>query len=220
MTTPAQPARTPGLDIDEDTTALDWIQANAKKLGLAAIAVAALAVVVFLVRSSNESKEQAAARDLSIAQQAVATENMAVAVAELTKVTERYGSTVAGTQARLLLAQVQLREGKVDEAIKALDGIGSAGAFQSSVHALRGAALEQSSKPLEAAAEYLKAASASELTAEAESFRADAARAYLAGDKREEALQIWTVMANNPASVLQSEAQLRVGELGAKPASR
>lgn len=219
MTTPVQPART-GLDLDEDATAIDWIQANAKKLGLAGIAVAAIAVVTFLVRSSNESKEAAAARELASAQQAVASENMAVAVAELTQVTQRYGSTAAGTQARLLLAQVQLREGKVDEAMAALDAISSAGALQASVHALRGAALEQSSKPAEAAAEYLKAAATSQLEAEAESFRADAARAYLAANNREEALKIWTAMANNPASVLQSEAQLRVGELGATTVSK
>ena len=81
---------------------------------------------------------------------------------------------------------------------------------------MRAAAFEQTGKPAEAAAEYLKAAAANQLQGEAESLRADAARAWLAAGKKDEALKIWKEMASNPASVLYNEALLRVGELTAE----
>ncbi len=93
--------------------------------------------------------------------------------------------------------------------------MGSAGVLQSSVHALRGAALEQSGKHAEAAAEYLKAASTAQLKAEGESYKADAARAYLVAGNRAEALKIWEGIAADASSVLYNEAQLRIGELTA-----
>jgi len=212
--TPSQKTTNLGLDDSAENLA-DWVRAHGRQVGMGALAVVAIAAVLYFVRASNETKELAASRALTEAQRSVGSGNLPLAAADLQKLADRYGSTRAGKEGRILLAQVQLQQGKVAEAMQTLDAVGSAGVLQSSVHALRGAALEQSGKPAEAAAEYLKASSTAQLKAEAESFKADAARAYLTAGNRAEALKIWEAIATDASSVLYNEAQLRIGELTA-----
>ncbi|MCC6319549.1 MAG: tetratricopeptide repeat protein [Gemmatimonadaceae bacterium] len=214
MTSPTQ---TGGLDLDDaGATALEWAKTHSRQLGIGVIVVAALAGVLWVVRSQQEGNELTASRQLVAAQRSVGAGNLPLAAADLRKLVDRYGSTRAGREAQVLLAQVELQQGKTADALKVLDEMGSGGAQAGSMHALRAAALEQTGKPAEAAAEYLKASAATSLSGEAESLRADAARAYLAAGKKDEALRIWKDMAANPASVLYSEALLRVGELSAQ----
>jgi tetratricopeptide (TPR) repeat protein len=204
------------LDLDESTeSALEWVRGHAKQVGIGAMAAATIVVVALLVRSSNRTKEINAGRALADAQRSVATDNLPLAAADLQKLSQRYGSTRAGTEAKVLLAQVMLQQGKPAEAVTVLDGVGAAGPLTASVHALKAAALEQTGKPEQAAAEYVKAGDATPLLPEAESFRADAARAFLKAGKKEEALKIWQRMAADPGSPLYGEAQLRIGELTA-----
>lgn len=212
--TPSQ--KTPALSFDDAGENLgDWLRAHSRQVSIGAIAVVAIAAVLYFVRQSNETKELTASRSLVEAQRSIGSGNLPLAAADLQKLADRYGSTRAGKEGRILLAQVQLQQGKVSEALQTLDAVGSAGVLQSSVHALRGAALEQSGKPAEAAAEYLRAASTAQLKAEGESYKADAARAYLAAGNRTEALKIWEGIAADASSVLYNEAQLRIGELTA-----
>lgn len=199
---------------------MEWVQSHGRQLGIGAIVVVALAAGSWVVSRSNDTKAAGASRALSEAQRSMASGNLALAAADLQKVVSRYGSTTAGTQARLLLAQVQFQQGKVADGMKVLDEVGSAGAMQASLHALRGAGLEQSGKPAEAAAEYLKASTASTLPSERESYKADAARAYVTAGKKDEALKIWEAIAADEASPLNGEARLRVGELSATVATR
>lgn len=199
---------------------MDWVRAHARQLGIGAIAVAAVVAGTWVVTRSNATKAAGASRALSEAQRSVASGNLPLAAADLQKLVQRYGSTRAGVQARLLLAQVHFQQGKVDEGLKLLDETGSAGVLQASLHALRAAGLEQAGKPAEAAAEYMKASEKSELPSERESFKSDAARAYLAAGKKEEALKIWQAIADDQASPLNGEARLRVGEIGATVANR
>jgi predicted Zn-dependent protease len=212
--TPSQ--KTTNLGFDDSAEGLaDWLRAHSRPVGIGAIAVVAIAAVLYFVRASNETKELTASRALTEAQRSVGTGNLPLAAADLQKLADRFGSTRAGKEGRILLAQVQLQQGKVTEAMQTLDAVGSAGVLQSSVHALRGAALEQSGKPAEAAAEYLKASAAAQLKAEGESFKSDAARAYLTAGNRAEALKIWEAIGSDASSVLYNEAQLRIGELTA-----
>ncbi len=197
---------------------MDWIQTHIREVGIGALVLVALAAGTWIVSSSNATKNAAASRSLGEAQRSVASGNLPLAAADLQKVVQRYGSTQAGTQAKLLLAQVLFDQGKVDEGLKMIDEVGSAGVLQPSLHGLKGAGLEQAGKPGDAAAEYLKAAQATTLPSERESYRSDAARAYLAAGKKDEALKIWKDIAADPSSTLNSEARLRVGELTAEVA--
>lgn len=194
---------------------MDWVRAHARPLGIGAIVVVAAAAGAWVVSSSNATKAVQASRALGEAQRSVAAGNLPLAAADLQKVVQRYGSTSAGVQARLLLAQVYFEQGKVEDGLKVLDETGSAGALQASLHALRAAGLEQANKPSEAAAEYLKASEKSGLPSEREGYKADAARAFLAANKKDEALKIWQAIADDEASTLNGEARLRVGELSA-----
>ncbi|MFN8667501.1 MAG: tetratricopeptide repeat protein [Gemmatimonadaceae bacterium] len=218
MTKTGEAAR-PQLDNSAESV-MDWVQSHGRQLGIGAIVVVALAAGSWVVSRSNDTKAAGASRALSEAQRSMASGNLALAAADLQKVVARYGSTSAGTQARLLLAQVQFQQGKLADGMKALDEVGSAGAMQASLHALRAAGLEQSGKSAEAAEEYLKASTASSLPSERESYKADAARAYVTAGKKDEALKIWQAIAADEASPLNGEARLRVGELGATVAAR
>lgn len=207
----------PELEIDDSAeSAIDWVKAHARQVGVGAIALAALAGVLWIVRNQNEGNETAASRQLVSAQRSVGAGNLPLASADLRKLADRYGSTRAGTEAKVLLAQVLLQQNKAPDALKLLDEIGTGGTTAASVHGLKAAALEQTGKPAEAAEEYLKAAAANPLKGEAESLKADAARAYVAAGRKADALKIWQEMAANPASVLYNEAMLRVGELMAQ----
>jgi len=70
--------------------------------------------------------------------------NAALAQSDLQALLRRYGGTTAAIQARMLLAQVLFGQGKVDEGLKELDAVSSPGPFAASLHALKGAGLEQS----------------------------------------------------------------------------
>ncbi|GMV08376.1 MAG TPA: tetratricopeptide repeat protein [Gemmatimonadaceae bacterium] len=199
---------------------MDWVRAHTRQLGIGAIVVVAAVAGTWVVSRSNATKSAQASRALVDAQRSVAAGNLPLAAADLQKVVQRYGSTNAGVQARLLLARVYFEQGKVEDGLKALDEAGSAGALQASLHALRAAGLEQAGKPADAAAEYLKAAEKSELPSERESYKSDAARAFVAANKKDEALKIWQAIAEDQASPLNGEARLRVGELGAAVASK
>lgn len=192
---------------------MDWARTHSRQVGVGAIVLAVAAAGAWLVSSSNATKSANAGRALSDAQRSVASGNLPLAAADLSKLVQRYGSTTSGVQARLMLAQVYFQQGKVPEGLKLLDEAGSAGAQQASLHGLRAGGLEQSGKALEAAAEYLKAATATSLPSERESYRSDAARAYVAAGKPDEALKLWKAMADDPSSALNSEANLRIGEL-------
>lgn len=199
---------------------MDWMQSHARQLGIGAIVVVALAVGSWVVSRSNATTAAGASKALAEAQRSVASGNLPLAAADLQKLVQRYGSTSAGTQAKLLLAQVYFQQNKVADGMKLLDETGSAGPLQASLHALRAAGHEQNGKTTEAAAEYLKAASASTLETEQAGYRADAARVYAAAGNTAEALKIWQAMADDPASPMNAEAQLRVGELTAAVAAR
>jgi predicted negative regulator of RcsB-dependent stress response len=128
---------------------------------------------------------------------------------------QRYGDTMSGQEGRLLLAQIFFQQGKPQDGLKVLDEADASGPLKVSVLAIRAAGLEQSGKPAEAAAAYLEAAAASTTETEQASLRGDAARAYVAAGKPEEALKIWRPMAEDETSPMNAEAKLRVGELSA-----
>jgi outer membrane PBP1 activator LpoA protein len=216
-TASARPAA--GQMDDDGSSFLDWLRTHAKLATYIGVSAVAVAAAVYMWRRSEAIKEERAEQALVGAAQTFAAGNLPLAQTDLQRLVARYGGTNAGTQARLLLAQILFDQQQVDSGLKVLENVGSGrgGAFAASVHALRGVGLEQASKPAEAAAEFERAASAARGDAERDAFRADAARAYaLAGDK-DKAAAIWRELASDESSAMNAEAKLRLGELTAKP---
>src|SRR5262249_40825588 len=149
---------------------------------------------------------------------------------DLEKLVGRYGGTSAAVQASLLIAQIDYDQGKPADGLKVLDGAPTSGQFGASVIAMRAAGLEQDAaasppaaqpqKFAEAAARDLEAADKAAAQADQHRYQADAARAYAAGGKKAEAEKLWRALMTSDDPVYSQEAQLRVGELTAKPATK
>jgi hypothetical protein len=187
-----------------------------------AVAVIVVAVGAYMWRRSEAVKQARAEQQLVAAARTFSSGNLPLAQTDLERLVARYGSTTAGGQARMLIAQILFEQGKVDSGLKVLDRVGSGpgGAFTASVHALKAVGLEQTNKNAEAATEYERAAEASRGDIERDSYRADAARAYAAAGDTAKALAIWQALAADEQSPASGEAKLRIGELTAKPATK
>ncbi len=205
------------LEDDTGESIMDWARTNSRALSIGGIAVVAVAAVVMLWRASADKKEVRASQALASAEAVVRSGNAALAQSDLQALLRRYSGTTAAIQAHLLLAQVHFGQGKVEDGLKELDAIGSAGPFASSVHGLRGAGLEQSGKAAEAAAEYEKAATAATTDIAKAAYQSDAARAYAAAGNADAAKRIWESIAADDNNPLAGEARVRLGELKAKP---
>jgi predicted negative regulator of RcsB-dependent stress response len=205
------------LEEDAGESMLEWARANSNKIAIGAMAVVAVAAVVMLWRASAEKKETRASEALASAQAVMQSGNAALAQSDLQALLRRYGGTTAAIQGRMLLAQVHFGAGKTDDGLRELNAITDPGVFKASVHALKGAGLEQAGKPAEAAAEYEQAATAASTEVAKASYSADAARTYMAAGNAEAAKRIWTAMAADDTSPLAGEAKVRLGELNAKP---
>lgn len=213
-------ARPAARRLDDDESSLfDWIRSHGRIAAYAGVTVVALAAATYMWRRSDAIKQQRAEQALVSAARTFSSGNLPLAQSDLEKVVARYGSTNAGAQARLLLAQILFEQSKVDSGLRVLQDVGSGpgGAFAASVHALRAGGLEQLNKPAEAAVEYERAAEASRGSVERDSYRADAARAYTAAGQTAKALTIWQALAADEQSPMSAEARLRIGELSAKP---
>jgi tetratricopeptide (TPR) repeat protein len=207
------------LPPEEDITDsfIEWVRVNSKALSIGGMVVVAAAAVGLLWRASAEKKEVRASESLAAAQAVVQSGNAALAQSDLTAMIRRYGDTKAGAQARLLLTQVLYGQGKIEEGLRELEGVGPKEPYTASYHALKAAGLEQSGKPAEAAASYEQAASAAATDLAKASYQSDAARTYLVAGNRDAALRIWEAMAADDANPLAGEAKVRVGEIKAKP---
>ena len=130
----------------------------------------------------------------------------------------RYGSTAAGQQAAVLLAQVQFEQNKVDDGIKTLEKAlgGSSAEFKSSIEALIAAGFEQKKDFAKAAEHYGKAATAAQFKSEKYSQQANQARSLAVAGKDADALKIWEALAKLDGEPIQQEANVRIGELVGK----
>lgn len=202
----------------------DWFQANTRAVSIGAVLVALAALGYWFYVRSAEIKQANAERGLSQAKQSLAAGNAALAQNDLQKVADRYKGTLAGTQAAVLLAQMDYDQGKVPDGLKVLDGYHSsraAGPMLATVWSLTGDGQLSSGKPADAAESYRKAADATEMPGERALYLSKAARAYTTAGKNNEARDLWQKLVDDPNAVaVRSEAQVRLGELTAKPAGK
>lgn len=202
----------------------EWIQANTRAVGFgAAVIVVAAAGYWFYLRSA-EIKRSNAERGLNQAKQSLAAGNAGLAQNDLQKVATRYKGTLAGSQAAMLLAQLDYDQGKFADGLKALEPYQTAAAADenmSAVWSLTGDGQLASGKPDDAAKSYRRAAESISLPGESSIYMSKSARALMIAGKDAEALKLWEKLATDPNALpVRNEALVRVGELSAKPAGK
>jgi len=205
---------------DHADSALDWMRANAKAIGIG-VAVAALAAIVWIVaKQYRERQSDAAEVALNRARQSYAQGNLPLAQTDLRRVIARYEGSSAGSQATMLLAQAYYEQSKPDSGLKVLNDGKAADTDEPAFEALKGAGFEQKKEYAQAAARYQAAANLASAKIAKDRYLADAARALTSAGKKDEAAKIWSSLATDPKSTLGAEARVRLGELTATPASK
>jgi predicted negative regulator of RcsB-dependent stress response len=224
---PQEPEETKitAFDSEDAVDALTVIFAKYRRaLTIGVVAIVGAVGGWWVYQRSVVLKEQRGEKAYFEALRAVMGGNAALAQSDLNKVITRYGGTMAGAQATLSLAQVLYDQGKYQDGINVLSkGAGDYGKspyFGSAYFAMIAAGQEQLKKFDLAAEQYLKAADAARFQAEKDSYRASAARAFMAAGKNDQAKVIWTDLAKDPSNFLAGEAKIRLGEISAAPAGR
>lgn len=192
-----------------------WFQVNSKPILMAVGGAAVATAAVMLYRGSTASTREKASAALYEAQTPYVQGKLPEAEKALGTVVTRFGSTAAGQQAAVLLAQVQFDQNKVDEGIKTLEkAVGSSSAeFKSSIEGLIAAGYEQKKDFVKAAEHYAQAASATPFKSEKYNQQANQARSLMTAGKDADALKIWEELAKLDGEPIQQEASVRIGEL-------
>jgi len=206
-------------DVEERVDSLvGWLELHSRELMYASIGLLVVAGGFWFYRQSNERQAQSASMALSEAESAIAAGNLPLAQSDLEKLVQRYGSTSAGTQAHVLLAQVHYDKGEYQQGIEELKPVTSDKDAYTAAAGLNlmAAGLEQSGKYAEAASTYQKAAERAPYKVDHDLYMANAARVLTTAGKTEDAKKIWSALANDDQSAAAAEARVRLGELEAK----
>ncbi len=212
----------PPMDLDDRAeNVLEWIQANSRAVALGVVVVLAVGVGAWLYMRTQSIRQERAAEALTGAQEALAVQNVPLAVSDLERVLTRYDGTRAADQAAVILAQVHFDQGRYEEGLRVLDEHASSPPdyLAAPVDALRGAGHEQLRRFAEAAQHYERAADRARFEADRDTYLASAARVHGEAGNTQRAREIWRRLAEDPRSPVAAEARVRLGELEAVPAS-
>ena len=202
----------------------DWIQANTRAVTIGAVLVVAGGAGYWFYTRSLDIKRLNAERGLNQAKQSMAAGNAALATTDLQRVATRYKGTPAGAQAAMLLAQYDFDQDKFDDGLKVLQPYqtsGAAGRNLGAIWSLTGDGLLSQAKVDEAVAAFRKAADATTYPGERAVYLSKAARSLQMAGKNAEAKEIWERLKKDPeASLVHSEADIRLGELTSQTAGK
>ena len=214
-TTAAEPVR--AVEPSEHPI-LGWLQARQKAIGIVAGVVFVLSLAGWYVVESGRRKQTQALGALDQARVSLDAGNFPEASAGFQKVAQNYSGTDAAYEAGLALNQVRMLSGQGQLAVEDLRKLVASnppGAYGAAARAHLAMALENTGKPAEAAAEYLKAA---ELAPEA--FRKidallSAARSYRLSGKTTEAVAVLSdLIKKYPKETAGiAEAEVRLAEI-------
>jgi predicted negative regulator of RcsB-dependent stress response len=227
--TPARAARTDRPDFDSVAaeraqTFFDWTRVNSKALTAGAAVVVVAAAVFWFYQRSQQIQAVNAEKALMNAKTSVTAGNLPLAQTDLQNVYSRYGSTSAGVEAAMLLAQVDFDSGKPQDGINVLDkvsGSRAASSAQPTLLSLKGDGLAQLGKLTDAAKQYEAAADATGFETEKAFYKSKAARTYQSAGDTAKAHKLWTELLNDPkAQAMAAEARVRLGELTAQVAKK
>lgn len=213
MTNPGEAPR-PTPTIEAESLGELWL-IHQKKIIIGAIVVAAGASGLWLYQRSGQIREEKGGQAYAAAEASFMGGNQAIAIPELEKVVARYKGTTAGAQAAMLIAESLMDQGKGAEAVTQLEtALRSAPeALRAGMHSLMGAAYESQGKPAEAAAEYGRAAGASNFTQDRDMHLIEQARNLVAANDLAGAEAIYSEMARREDSPFAGEARVRLGEV-------
>ena len=232
MTNPrTEAARTVAPQVDADVEAaqraqtfIDWTRINSKALTVAAAVVVIAGAGFWFYQRSQQITAQNAERALAHAKESLTAGNLPLAQTDLQGVYSRYGSTTAGVEAAMLLAQADFDSNKPQDGLTLIDkvsGTSAASAQQSTLLSLKGDGLAQLGKLADAAKQYEAAANATNFETEKSFYKAKAARTYQSAGDTATARKLWSEMLKDPkAQVMASEARIRLGELEAQVAKK
>lgn len=202
----------------------EWLQQYSRAVTIVAILLVLGGLGYWYYQRSAEIRRANAERALGQAKQSLSAGNPALAQSDLQKLATRYKGTPAGAQAAMLLAQLDFDQGKFPDGLKALEPYQSSrasGPLLAAVWSLAGDGQMGSGKPADAAASYRKAADATSYPGEKAMYMTRAARALMLAGKDAEAKDIWQKLVDDPAAeAVHTEAEVRLGELEVKAASR
>ncbi len=204
--------------------ASDWWAVPARRnLVLAAVsAVVVVAAGSWFWKTSAARKEAFASRAVQQARVAAEQGNLPLAASELQKVTQTYAGTRSAVEAMLVLNQVRMVNGQTELAVVGLREFIAKNPpmeFRVPAYGLLGVALENTKKPLEAAAAYEAASAGAQVDYLKADYLLQAGRAYRDGGKPDLAIKAYQkVIDTYGKTPALNEAQVRLAELtsGAK----
>ena len=209
---------------DRAQTFVDWTRLNAKALTTGAAVVVVAAAAFWFYGKSRAIKQENAEKALSTAKQSMSAGNLPLAQTDLQKVYSQYGSTAAGVEAAMLLAQMDYDAGKYQDGITLLEkasGASAASRVESTLRSLEGDGYAQMGKLADAGKQYENAAAATAFDAEKAYQMSKAARIYSASGDTAKARELWSQMATDPKyATMSTEARVRLGELTASVAKK
>src|SRR2546423_6388562 len=214
--------RSQATPTDRGQAFLEWFQVRSWILVTGAAIVVVAGAGYWFFQRSRQIRTINAERSLMTAQQSLASGNNALAQSDLQKVIGRYQGTAAGTQAAMLLAQMDYDQAKYQEGINQLQRIvGDAAGSQPAVLSLIADGYSQMGKAAEAAKNYTQDAAGSALENERAYYRAKAARSHATAGNTSEAKKVWSELAKDEKSpAVAAEARVRLAGLDAKRAGR
>ena len=188
------------------------------RLGVGAVVVLlAIALVTWLVISSQRRKEEFAARSLNQARAAAEAGNLPLASSELQKLIDSYKGTDAATEAVITLNQVRMINGQSELAAAGLRDFLKADPpvqYRAPAYGLLGAALENSKRFAEAGEAFGNASKAADLDYLKARYLIDAGRSYHAAGKNGEAIAAYREIVGKYSKTSSlTEAQVRLAEL-------
>ncbi len=148
--TPATPASAvTSAAASRAQTFIDWTRINSRWLTTGLVAIAVVGAGYWFYIRSREIQAQNAEKALSDAKQAMQAGNLPLAQNDLQQVYAKYGSTSAGVQAAMLLAEMDYDSGKNQDGIALLQkvsGTSAAAGNEPTVRSLEGDGYAQSGK--------------------------------------------------------------------------
>ena len=219
-TKPAQTVTAPARAAAADWS--NWWEVPARRNLI--LAVASVVVVVgagfWFWKTSEARKEAFASRAVQQARVAAESGNLPLAASELQKVTQTYSGTRSAVEAMLVLNQVRMVNGQTELAVVGLKEFiakNPPAEYRVPAYGLLGVALENTKKPLEAAAAYEQASTGATVDYLKADYLLQAARAYRDGGKPDQAIAAYQkVIKDFSKTPALNEAQVRLSELTAK----